>query len=224
MSWLGAILDHAAEDLPGSPAAEYLASRGVDLTLAARFGLGYANPSRAIDAATPDWAKWAKRYWSGRLVFPLYDTLGNPIGMQTRSLIEKRYELFYAYPADLHPYVFGLPQALPAIWARGHAVLVEGAFDLLAIAPYCDCGIAQLRAKPSRTVMTFLTRYTRSVTSLLDMDEPGREGGMSLVRWAPTFRVSLPSYPAHDPAEWAANGGGPAIAKLLAHTSRSLVP
>jgi DNA primase len=194
----------------------------VPLELAQRFGVGYASPSREIAAATPEWSQWARRYWVGRLVFPLYNALGCPIGMQTRSVVAKDYRLFYAYPAALHPWAFGLPQALPAIWDRGHVVLVEGVFDALAVAPVCDCVLGTLRALPSRALVTFLARYALNVTSLLDMDDPGRAGGLALLRDTPRYTVTLPSYPAHDPAEWvAANGYGPLV-KLLSHTLRSL--
>lgn len=223
MQWLATILAGAQEDLPGCDrAVEYLASRGVSLALAQRYGVGYASPTRTAVGTDP-WVKWAQRYWSHRLVFPLYNTLGQPIGMQTRSMIEKEYQLFYATPSELHPFVFGLDVALPAIWARGHVVVVEGVFDALAVAPFTDCVIASLRAKPSRTLHTFLRRYARSVLALLDMDEPGREGAYGLLNGQQGYTVSVPSYPGHDPAEWVAATPASRVARLLAHTTLPLV-
>lgn len=223
MSWLDDIVAGAQADLPGSPGEAYLASRHVPLDLAQRYGVGFASPARGIAEASAEWSKWARRYWAGRLVFPLYDTLGHVVGMQTRALDEKRYELFYAYPSGLHPYVFGLPQALPAIWARGHVVLVEGVFDALAVAPVCDCVVAVLRQRASRALLTFLNRFADGVTLLLDMDEPGREGCYAMIREAPRYLLTILKYPAHDPAEWvAANGHGP-VRGALSHTLRSLV-
>lgn len=218
LDWLAAIVTNAQADLPGSPAVEYLTQRGVSLALAQQYGVGYADPARAVEAATEAWVRWARRYWTGRLVFPLYDTLGRPIGMQTRLLEEKAYHIFYAHPSDLHPYVFGLPQALPSIWATGYVVLVEGVFDALAVAPHAPCVVATLRAKPTRTLSLFLRRYARSVIALLDMDEPGREGGLAVLNGQQGYTVSLPSYPAHDPSSWVAAGGGAALRKLLAVT------
>lgn len=222
VGWLDAVIDGAREDLPAcQQAVDYLASRGVSLDTAQRYGVGYASPTRTT-VGSEAWVKWANRNYAHRLVFPLRSTLGQAIGLQTRSLAEKEYQLFYAQPSDLHPFVFGLDVALPAIWARGHVVLVEGVFDALALAPYTDCVLAALRAKPSRGLTTFLRRYARSVTIMLDMDEPGRDGAFRMLNDQQGYSVSVPSYPAHDPAEWVASATPAAVARLLAHTHHSV--
>ena len=211
MAWLDDLLDtthQALVDLPeNSEPREFLRGRGVTEAQIQQYRLGFAPADLSIGTCTAEFWKWQRKYWSNRLVFPLYSTLGHAIGLQTRSLRDKQYQQFYAYDRGIYPYLFGLPVALPEIWRTRQVVVVEGVFDCLAAGQVAPNAVATLTANIPRACRTFLWRYATRVTALLDMDETGREKAADLQRFAPPGRqVVIPVYEGHDPGDLARFG------------------
>jgi DNA primase len=177
----------------------FLRSRHVSRETAVRYRLGYADPSIEVPECFPDFVPFATKHWLRRVVFPLHATTGGVIGFQTRKLDEKVYRPYYGFDPDLHPPVFGLPQALPAIWETGHAVIAEGVFDTLALAQHTPVALGVMTAKVPNSVCKFLHRYVDRLTVLLDMDEPGRLGAQRLLDLRVCPVMAAPLYNAHDP-------------------------
>lgn len=228
MAWLDDLVEVTHRELvdlaEDAPPRECLRGRGVTDEQIRQHRLGFAPAGLAIDACTPEFWKWSRKYWSNRLVFPLFSTLGHAIGIQTRSMQEKQYQQFYAYDRGVYPYLFGLPAALPHIWRTRQVVVVEGVFDCLAASQVAPNTVASLTANIPRACRTFLFRYAKRVTALLDMDETGREKASDLQRFAPPGRqVLIPFYDGHDPGDFARFGRVEDLRRALRYT-QDVVP
>jgi hypothetical protein len=203
--WLDPILDEAHEALCTRPDAEearvYLASRGVTLAQLGRYRVGFGLSAPTITTCSASFVHFASHHWSGHLIFPLTTVLGDAIGVQTRPISKKDYQIYSAVPRDLYPLVFGLAQAIDAIWASRRVVLVEGAFDLFAVGDVAPDALAMLTARVPQATQRFLRRWADHVVALLDMDEAGRAGAARLLATKPPYFLSAPAYPAHDLAD-----------------------
>jgi|PlaIllAssembly_1097288.scaffolds.fasta_scaffold00152_3 DNA primase len=215
--WLEQIITDATAHLPAEPEkVAYLKGRGVPLEEAIAHRLGALPAGYPVAACTKeflDWQRWSLR---GRLLFPITSPLGDVIGLQSRRLDEKRYQTFYAGSRQVYPPAFGMALAADAIYEREQAVVVEGIFDYFAVrAAGVPNTIALLTSHPTKVVLRFLDRYVRRACILTDMDEVGRESAERIVGRRREWEVVVPTYPAHDPADWLAAGGLPAMRRLL---------
>jgi DNA primase len=160
---------------PGSPAARYLAERGIDAETIERFGIGWAPDRwdfvtealrrRRIPARVGERAGLLKEGRSGghydmlrgRVVFPIRDVRGRVIGFGGRCVSD-----------DQEPKYLNTPES--------RAVVVEGYFDLVALhrsgidGVVATCGTA-LTEDHARE----LRRRTRTVVVLFDGDEAGQK-------------------------------------------------
>lgn len=108
------------------------------------------------------------------LVFPYRDPTGNIVLLEMRSIVTKR--LFkFALTSDRHAYFGGIPWMMPYLWAGQTPIIVEGFFDLVALArvyqgPVLVAGTANLNASQEQ----FLVRWCNSVMLGFDMDKAGR--------------------------------------------------
>jgi DNA primase len=216
--WLEQVIADATAHLPAEPPmVAYLQGRGVPLDVALAHRLGALPKTYTLTACTKeflDWQRWALR---DRLLFPITSSLGEVIGIQSRRLDEKRYQTFYAGSRQVYPPVFGMALAADAIYEREQAVMVEGIFDYFAVlAAGVPNTLALLTSHPTRVTLRFLDRYVHRACLLTDMDEVGREAAGRIVGRDRHWEAVVPEYPAHDPADWLAAGGLPAMRRLLA--------
>ncbi len=147
-----------AERLTGDPAAEvaraFLAERGFDLAAAAAYDVGWSPDS--WDALTKHLtskgftrdellagglAKAGQRgaydSFRGRLMFPIRDNTGDPIGFGARKLLESDTGPKYLNTPETPIYkkshvLYGLEKARVEIGRRSQAVVVEGYTDVMA--------------------------------------------------------------------------------------------
>ncbi len=135
-------------------ARAYVASRGIDEESAERFGIGYAPEAwgfllrylqnRGFDEAAAERAglALARRDKSGhydrfrgRLMFPIQDTMGRPIGFGGRALRKEDNPKYLNSPetAIFHKreVVYGLHLAKDAARERGEVAVVEGYTDAI---------------------------------------------------------------------------------------------
>lgn len=231
MQWLSDLTTAAASTLWEEPGAaharDYLAERGVDEALARAHGVGWAQVETVpVRQGTKAFAEWFPRYFYRRLVFPLRDFEGVPMGLVTRPLPaedqpQRVYQQFYARPSEVYPFLFGLAEALPTIWERRTAIVVEGIFDYFAVrAAGHPNVVALLTAHPSKTALRLFRRVLTHLIILTDMDDAGRFAAYRMAglepprevwpeNWTPTrltpppYRVSLPRLPApwKDPGQ-----------------------
>lgn len=136
----------------GTSAREYLASRGIDIATAQRWGIGFApsgsnsllhflaankvpkNATKHSGLLTkPEHGGWRDMF-SNRIMFALRDRNGDIIGFGGRAMddSEAKYintsETQYFQKSEL---VYGLDRAADAISTTGRAVVVEGYMDVI---------------------------------------------------------------------------------------------
>ncbi len=176
-----------------TPARDYLTSRGLtDATIKA-FGLGFApavergTPSvldrflraRGFRSTESQQAGSPERF-SNRIIFPLMDVLGNPIGFTGRALDSEDQPKYLNTPETplfkkgrlLYP----LDRAREAIKKNGRAIVVEGQMDVLLAH---QLGTLETVAT-SGTALTadhlaILGRYTHRILFCFDQDAAGIE-------------------------------------------------
>ena len=232
-----------ATQLRENPEAEtarrYLLQREFSLAAAATLGMGYAPRGNEFVAAMKqlgigedvlieaalvmkrDDATLAPRF-RGRLLFPIHDLRGRVVGFGGRVLGagEPKYlnspetPIFHKGEQLYHIHL-----AKNAIRKAGHAILVEGYFDVQRLAL---AGVEQVVA-PLGTALTeaqaaLLKRFTTEVVLLYDSDGPGlkatfRAGDVLLAHGVRVRVATLP--PGEDPDTLVQRGGVAAIERVL---------
>lgn len=125
----------------------------------------------------------------GRLMFPICDGQGNPVGFTGRVLDDSLPKYINTPQTPLYDksrVIFGLHLAKPAIREHGEVVIVEGNMDVVASH---QAGVLQVVAV-SGTAMTLdqlqsLSRLTKKIKLAFDMDNAGLkavERGVPLAR------------------------------------------
>jgi DNA primase len=177
-------------------ARDYLASRGISREDADRFGIGYAprdvsamrtalatlgfDDERQIAAGVlivRDDRPEPRPRFRDRLMFPIYDVSGHPVGFGGRILRDG--EPKYLNSADSEVFskrklLYGLNWAKQAIRKAERLVVVEGYFDVIRL---MLAGIGEVVA-PMGTALTeqqaaLIRKYTKTVYLLYDSDQAG---------------------------------------------------
>ena len=156
---------------------EALWDRGVSDDQIEAFQIGYLN--KQLPAGLPphfmNWCDDGEKM-EDLLVFPLTTALGAVRGFQFRHVERERSGYMDYFVDRREPCLFGLHQAVRAIWDRGAVFLVEGVFDLLPVQRSVPHVLATLTANVSPQTVRFLRRIVRQVWIGFDMDAPGRTG------------------------------------------------
>jgi len=187
-------------------AQHYLQRRGVDEALAERFGIGLAPEGRgylqnagigegdalaaglmweregpASSSAAVGRKTTGPRFF-GRITVPVHDARGRIVGFGARATPEA--------PADAAKYLnspdseifdkgrllFNLHRAAPAIRSAKRAVVVEGYFDVIALAGVgIEEAVAPMGTALTEDQMTRLWRLTRRPVLMFDGDAAGRK-------------------------------------------------
>lgn len=230
------------DDPAGAAARAYLESRGISRAVADRFGLGYAPPGNALRGYGSDLGFSEERMlevgllskrdedgaaysrFRDRLMIPIHDLAGHPVGFGGRLLAERDGAAKYLNSPETPVFakrrlLFNMNQAKNAIRRADRVLLVEGYFDVVRIAA---AGVDEVVA-PLGTALTpeqaeLLTRYTRNVFLLYDSDDAGlkatfRSGLELLARGVAVRVVSLPN--GEDPDSFVAKHGREALEAQL---------
>lgn len=256
------VLAKAAEgyrkQLKASPRAiDYLKGRGLSGEIAAQFGLGYAPDGwRNLASIFPSYddplleegglviAKDdegdgdGKRYdrFRDRIMFPIRSVQGDVIGFGARVL--DRGEPKYLNSPETPVFskgreLYGLFEGRAAMRQRGHALVVEGYMDVVALAQSgIGNAVATLGTACTPDHLQKLFRFTDSVVFSFDGDKAGRRAaGRALEASLPhasdtrTVRfLFLP--PEHDPDSYVREHGAAAFEDLIAQAvplSRQLI-
>ena len=214
---------------PGEPGRRLLESRHVGEETARHFQLGYVPSGRgfaeylrvkklsladALDAGLV--RRDGTDFFAERLVIPIRDERGQVLAFTARTVRpdEKRK---YINSPETAAYVkgrviFGLDLAKDEIARRGHAVLMEGQFDVITAHQF---GITNAVAS-SGTALTddqvrLLKRFTDELLLVFDADVAGRAAAFKAVELAAGHqmrtRVATIPAPAKDPDEFLRAGG-----------------
>ncbi len=238
--------DHYRERLRQSPRAiEYLKKRGLDGQIAKLFGLGYAPDGwRNLASAFPAYDDPAlvdaglvivqgeegadtRRYdrFRDRVMFPIRSVKGEVIGFGGRVIDagEPKYLNSPETPVFVKGReLYGLFEARTAIRERGHALVVEGYMDVVALAQLgFGHAVATLGTACTPEHVRKLLRFTDHVVFSFDGDTAGRraaaralEAALPHVNDLRTFRfLFLPDD--HDPDSYVRTFGPAAFDEQL---------
>ena len=249
--------DHFRAQLKANPrAVDYLKRRGLTGAIAARFGMGYAPEGwRSLASAFPsyddpvlaeaglvivqgDEPETQKRYdrFRDRIMFPIRSVQGDTIGFGGRVLDggEPKYLNSPETPVFVKGReLYGLFEGRQAIRARGHALVVEGYMDVVALA---QCGIenavATLGTACTAEHVSKLFRFTDGVVFSFDGDAAGRRASSRALEAALPHASDTRSIrflflpPEHDPDSFVREHGADAFQRQIdqsASLSRQLV-
>ena len=245
------VLERAAQhyraQLKGNTrAVGYLKGRGLTGEIAARFGLGYAPDGwHALASAFAqyddpllveaglvilhnDEGQDEKRYdrFRDRVMFPIRAVSGETIGFGGRVL--DRGEPKYLNSPETPVFVkgrelYGLYESRAAIRARGHALVVEGYMDVVALAQTgFENAVATLGTACTEEHLRKLFRFTDAVVFSFDGDAAGRRAATRALEAALPHATDLRSIrflflpPEHDPDSFVRDEGAPAFERAIA--------
>jgi DNA primase len=193
--------EHYRQQLKAHPQAiEYLKRRGLSGSVAATFGLGYAPDGwRSLASAFPEYddpllveaglviaaepesdTAEVRRYdrFRHRIMFPIRSARGDVIGFGGRVLDQG--EPKYLNSPETPVFVkgrelYGLHEARSAIRSKGHALVVEGYMDVVALAQLgLPNAVATLGTACTADHVQKLFRFTESIVFSFDGDAAGR--------------------------------------------------
>jgi DNA primase len=222
--------EYVLHSLPaGEAGRQLLARRGVDEDVARRFGLGYAPGGGSFAAFLTKRGhsmrdamegglvrRGSQDFFQQRLVVPIRDERGQVVAFTGRTVVDgepRKYMNTPETPAySKSKVLFGLDLARTAIEERGHAVLMEGQFDVIVGHQF---GVANAIAS-SGTALTgdqlaLLRRFTDEVVLMFDNDRAGRAAAEKAIELAQDHqlrtRVATIAGEAKDPDEFLRGGG-----------------
>jgi DNA primase len=214
---LGEVMEKAMEfyraELKKSPRAiDYLKGRGLTGEIAARFRVGYAPDDwQALQVPFSSYEDKAlveaglvienenKRYdrFRDRVMFPIFSARGAVIGFGGRVLGQGEPKYLNSPETPLFEKgreLYGLIQARDGIRSAGHALVVEGYMDVVALAQYGVANaVATLGTATTPVHVAKLLRLAEEVVFCFDGDAAGRKAA-----WR-ALEVSLPLAPDAKP-------------------------
>ena len=182
-------------DKEGASARQYLKHRGVQPKTLRSFQLGYAKSGRRnlIKTATDNGFSIQQlidaglikdedrgpqdRFWN-RILFPIYNERGIPVGFGGRSLSEEHQPKYLNSPAtvlyDKSNILYNLDKARQSIYRKQHVLLVEGYMDVLML---LQSGIENVVASSGTSLSenhaNLLKRFAPEVIIVYDGDASG---------------------------------------------------
>jgi DNA primase len=244
------VLERAAQhyraQLKGNArAVGYLKGRGLTGDVAARFGLGFAPDGwHALARAFAQYddpllvesglvihqqedGQEEKRYdrFRDRVMFPIRAVSGETIGFGGRVL--DRGEPKYLNSPETPVFVkgrelYGLYESRAGIRARGHALVVEGYMDVVALAQTgFENAVATLGTACTEEHLRKLFRFTDAVVFSFDGDAAGRRAATRALEAALPHATDLRSIrflflpPEHDPDSFVRKEGAPAFERAI---------
>jgi len=189
-------------ELKKSPRAiEYLKKRGLTGEIAARFRIGYAayEDKALVEAGLVIEGDEGKRYdrFRDRVMFPIFSARGAVIGFGGRVMGDGEPKYLNSPETPLFEKgreLYGLVQARDAIRTDGHALVVEGYMDVVALAQYeVGNAVATLGTATTPVHVAKLLRLADEIVFCFDGDAAGRKAA-----WR-ALEVSLPLAPDHKP-------------------------
>ena len=182
----------------GNRAQHYLSQRGINLEVQEKFQLGYAlnswedlykkfTASGLEESFLLEAGLIAKRsseegfydFFRERLIFPIFNKEGNPVGFGGRLL--KEGDPKYLNSPDTAVFhkswnLFGIDHAYRSIKQKDFTVLVEGYFDLISLYQEgIENVVAPLGTSFTKGHSKILSRFTKKVIICFDSDDAGKE-------------------------------------------------
>jgi DNA primase len=216
----------------GEPGRKLLESRKVSEETARKFQLGYAPAGRGFaeylrakkkslqDAQEAGLMRRdGSDFFAERLVIPIRDERGQPLAFTARTVRadeQRKYINSPETPAYIKGRViFGLDLARDEITKRGHAVLMEGQFDVITAHQFgVQNAVASSGTALTDDQLRLLKRFTDELLLVFDADRAGRAAAFKAVELASSHqmrtRVATITAPAKDPDEFLRAAGAEA--------------
>jgi DNA primase len=201
------------EDASGGRARGYLRSRGFDGDAARQFVIGYSPDSYdalarhlytkkfsrddIVDAglAFVNRAQKAQDCFRGRLMFPIFDRAGHPVGFGGRTLTDDGPK--YKNTAESALYhksrlLYGLNWAKAEIAAKDFVLVCEGYTDVMAFTlagipnAVATCGTAL-----AEDHVQILKNFTRKLVLAYDSDAAGQNAATKWYQWERQFDIEV---------------------------------
>ncbi len=225
-----AAVEFYAERLLQAPAArlarDHLRDRGFDGSAARRFSLGYAPDdwdqlshhlqqqrfSRddivTVGLAFVNKANKLQDFFRHRLMFPIFDVRGEPIGFGGRDLVGDGPKYRNTSETPLYrksQVLYGLNWSRADIVAKGEVIVCEGYTDVMACAlAGANRAVATCGTALADEHFTTLKNFARTIVVAYDADAAGQAAAERFYRWEQQYEVRLKvaALPAgRDPAE-----------------------
>lgn len=220
-------------------AREYLVRRGLAVEAVGPLGLGFAPKGeeflqamktlgisesvlRAAGLAVErEDGTLRPRFW-GRLLFPIHDLRGRPVGFGGRVLGDGEPKYLNSPDSEIFhkgKLLYHLHEAKHAMRRAGRAVVVEGYFDVIRLVDAgVDYAVAPLGTALTPDQAALLKRYAQEVILLYDSDQAGMRASFraadELLR--ASVRTLIATLPAgEDPDTLVVHGGPEAVRSLL---------
>jgi DNA primase len=191
----------------GEPGRRLLADRMVTEETSRRFQLGYAPAGRgfaeylrakkrslqdAVDAGLM--RRDGTDFFAQRLVIPIRDDRGQPLAFTARTVRadeQRKYINSPETPAYVKGRViFGLDLARDEIARRGHAVLMEGQFDVITAHQFeVKNAVASSGTALTEEQVKLLKRFTDELLLVFDADRAGRAAAFKAVEVAAAHQM-----------------------------------
>lgn len=169
----------------GKAALAYLESRQVSADSLKKFGVGFASKrvslqklmvSKGVAAADLQRAGSPEKFFD-RIIFPIYDVLGNVIAFTGRSLGDAQPKYLNSPETQLFSkgrVLYGLHLAKAGIKKEDRVILVEGQLDVIALH---QAGVTEVVASSGTAVteqqLQILSKYTQNFVLGFDGDAAG---------------------------------------------------
>jgi DNA primase len=231
------------------PARAYLRARGYDVAVIDQWKMGFAGTdwdtltkelrSAGVDDRALTDAGLSRKgrsgmydFFRGRLMFPIYDLRGDPVGFGGRKIEEVPREATnnpdakYVNSPDSIVYqksrlLYGLDRARAAMGTAGEAVIVEGYTDVIAMhLAGVETAVATCGTALGDDHFDLLRRFTEKVVLAFDSDMAGSKAALRSDDLESPFRLDLDLRVALmpdglDPADLVQEGRGDELAKAV---------
>jgi DNA primase len=235
------------------PARAYLRARGYDVDVIDRWKMGFAGTdwdtltkelrAGGIDERALTDAGLSRKgrhglydFFRGRLMFPIYDLRGDPVGFGGRKIEEVPKEATnnpdakYVNSPDSVVYqksrlLYGLDRARAAMGTAGEAVIVEGYTDVIAMhLAGVETAVATCGTALGDDHFDLLRRFTEKVVLAFDSDMAGSKAALRSDDLESPFRLDLDLRVALmpdglDPADLVQEGRGDELAKAVSEAT-----
>ncbi|TMC06901.1 MAG: DNA primase [Chloroflexi bacterium] len=209
----------------GEPGKQLLERRGVGEETARRFGLGYAPGGTNLtaflrkrghsmqDAGDAGLVRSGRDFFQQRLMVPIRDERGQVLAFTGRTVVDGELRKYVNTPEtpaySKGKVLFALDLARNAIQERGHAVLMEGQFDVIVGHQFgVGNAIASSGTALTGDQLTLLRRFTEEVVLMFDNDRAGTAAAAKAIELAQQgVRVAQIEGDAKDPDEFLRGGG-----------------
>jgi DNA primase len=176
---------------------DYLKKRGLTDEEIKEYKLGFSRAIATVDDGSEDYAFFKDETYKGKvfenkIIFPIYDLLGNPAGLLGRSISSKEFKLYLTLESKFLGVLYGLSQALPHIYSTGRVFTVEGPFDYYAFRRVYLNVVGTLTAELTDAQYDILNFFAKDIITVFDSDKTGRKATeRAQKKWPDVKNISL---------------------------------